>query len=145
MHAFYIIHVWYIDTFYINTHCILVNPLVDREMKVYYVTHVLKQGILKYQNGRYVLTTTNTKSHVLQVYLGAWAKIESAIENESVEFEVVCVSSAILVHIIECQVVVQIVATFKILKLYLKLRVTTFNVYRIMCIVLINHFLILTH
>ena len=50
--------------------CVKLNSLFDCEMKVYYVTQVLKQGI-----------NIKKKSHLLQVHLGAWVKIEIVIEN----------------------------------------------------------------
>jgi len=45
---------------------------------------VLKQGIKTKTicpNVNYILEFRNTKSHLLQVYLGAWVKIEIVIEN----------------------------------------------------------------
>ena len=49
-------------------------------MKVYHVTQVLKQGInIKTMCPNYILKFRNTKSHLLQVYLGTWAKIENHI------------------------------------------------------------------
>jgi len=52
-------------------------------MKVIYVTQVLKQGIyIKTICPYYILEFRNTKSHLLQVYLDAWAKIETVIENQ---------------------------------------------------------------
>jgi len=45
-------------------------------MKVYYVTQVFKQGINNYINEFRI-----TKSLLLQVYLGAWAKLETVNEN----------------------------------------------------------------
>jgi len=51
-------------------------------MKVYYVTQVLKQGInIKTMWLNYILEFRNTQSHLLQVYLGAWVKIEIVIEK----------------------------------------------------------------
>ena len=62
--------------------CVKLNSLFDREMKVYYVTQVYKQGInIKTMCSNYILEFRNTKSHLLQVYLGAWVKIEIVIEN----------------------------------------------------------------
>jgi len=62
--------------------CVQFNSLSDSEMKVYDVTQVLKQGI---QNNTtcpdYKLEFRKMKSHLLQVYLGAWVKIEIVIEN----------------------------------------------------------------
>jgi len=52
--------------------CVKLNSLFDREMNIYYITHMLKQCIN--------IELRNTKSHLLQVYLGAWAKIETVIE-----------------------------------------------------------------
>jgi len=57
------------------------NSLIDSEMKVYYVTQVLKQGInTKRMCPDYILEFRNMKSHLLQVYLGTWIKIEIVIE-----------------------------------------------------------------
>jgi len=51
-------------------------------MNAYYVTQVLKQGInIKTTCRNYILELRNPKSHLLQVYLGAWVKIENVIEN----------------------------------------------------------------
>jgi len=62
--------------------CVKLNLLFDSEMKVYYVTQVLKQGInIKTNCPNYILELRNTKPHLLQVYLGGWAKIETVIEN----------------------------------------------------------------
>jgi len=48
----------------------------------YYVTQVLKQGInISTACPNYILEFSNTKSHLLHVYLGAWAKIENVSEN----------------------------------------------------------------
>ena len=62
--------------------CVKLNPLFDSEMNVYYVTHVLMQGInIKTTCPNYMLKFRNTTSHLLQVYLGAWVKIEIVIKN----------------------------------------------------------------
>ena len=57
--------------------CVKLNALVDSEMKVYYVTHVLKQGnnteTMRTNN---ILEFRNTKLHLLEVYLGSWVKID---------------------------------------------------------------------
>ena len=51
-------------------------------MKGYHVTQVLKQGInIKTMCPNYIIELRNTKSHILQVYLGAWVKLEIVIEN----------------------------------------------------------------
>jgi len=43
---------------------------------------VLKQGInIKTMHPNYILEFRNMNSHLLQVYLGAWVKIEIVIEN----------------------------------------------------------------
>jgi len=48
------------------------NSLFDSEMKVYYVTQVLKEGTnIKTMCPNYNLEFRNMKSHILQVYLGA--------------------------------------------------------------------------
>ena len=52
------------------------------EMKAYYVVQVLKQSInIKMNCPNYTLEFRNKKSHLLKVYLGALAKIETVIEN----------------------------------------------------------------
>ena len=64
--------------------CVKLNSLFDREMKVYYVTQVLKQGTnIKTMRPKYILKFRNTKSHVLPVYLGAWVKIETVIQHRN--------------------------------------------------------------
>ena len=58
------------------------NSLFDSEMKVYYVAQVFKQGIyIKMMCPNYILKFRNTTLLLLQVYLGAWVKIESVIEH----------------------------------------------------------------
>ena len=58
------------------------NSLFDSEMKVYYVAQVLKQGIyIEMMCPNYILKFRYTKLLLLQVYLGAWVKIESVIEQ----------------------------------------------------------------
>jgi len=50
--------------------CVKLNSLFDSEMKVYYVTQVLKQGInIKTMCPNYILELRNTNSHLLRVYL----------------------------------------------------------------------------
>jgi len=64
--------------------CFKWNSLFDREIKVYYAAQVLKQGInikMMCPNYMYILEFRNTNSHLLQVYLGAWIKIETVIEK----------------------------------------------------------------
>ena len=62
--------------------CETLNSLFDSEMKVYYVTQVLKQGTnIKTMCPNYILIFKITKSHLLQVYLGACVKIEIIIGN----------------------------------------------------------------
>jgi len=74
------------------------NSLLNREMKVYYVTQVLKQGIniktklpyyiLEYRNmymySLFLTTYLNLETHT-RIYckscLGAWAKIETVIKK----------------------------------------------------------------
>ena len=57
------------------------NFLFDSEMKVFYVTKVLKQGInIKTRCPNYKLEFRNMTSHLLQVYLGTWVKIKIVIE-----------------------------------------------------------------
>ena len=70
--------------------CVELNALFDSEMKAFTVTQVLKQGInitTMYPN--YILEFRNTKSHLLQVYIGAWVKIDIAIESMSVQLLVI--------------------------------------------------------
>jgi len=51
--------------------CVKLNSLFDSELKVYYVTQVLKQGInIKMMCPNYILKFKNKKLHLLQVYLG---------------------------------------------------------------------------
>ena len=58
--------------------CVKLNALVDSEMKVYYVTQVLKQGNnTETMRTYYILEFRNTKLHLLEVYLGSWVKIDS--------------------------------------------------------------------
>ena len=58
------------------------NSLFDREMKVCYVIQDLKQSInIKTMCVNYILEFRNIISHLLQVYLGVWVKIETVIEN----------------------------------------------------------------
>ena len=58
--------------------CVKLNALVDSEMKVYYVTQVLKQGNnTETMRTNYILEFGNTKLHLLEVYLGSWVKIDS--------------------------------------------------------------------
>jgi len=71
-------------TMYIlNFHdCVKLTSLFDCEMKVFYVTQVLQQGIyIKTMCPNYILKFGNTKSHLLQVFLSVWIKIEIVIEN----------------------------------------------------------------
>jgi len=54
----------------------VLNSLFDRELKVYYVTQVLKQGInIKTMCPNYILESRNKNLLLLQVYLGVWVKI----------------------------------------------------------------------
>ena len=47
-----------------------------------YVTQVLKQWInIKIVCSNYILEIRNTKTHLLKVYLGSLAKIETVIES----------------------------------------------------------------
>jgi len=51
-------------------------------MKVYSVTQVLKRGInIKTMCPNYELEFRNMRSNFFQVYLGAWARILTVIEN----------------------------------------------------------------
>ena len=68
-------------TYILNFMCVKFNSLFEREMKVYYVTQVLQQGInIKTNCNKYILEFGNMKSHLLKVYLGAWVKIEIVFE-----------------------------------------------------------------
>jgi len=54
---------------------------------------VFKQGTnIKPMCPNYTFEFRNTKSHVLQVCLGAWAKIETAIDVLSVKFQVIVIT-----------------------------------------------------
>ena len=61
--------------------CVKLNSLFDSEMKVYYVTQVLKQSINTKMMCPNYIEFRNIKFHLLQVYLGAWVKIQIVIEN----------------------------------------------------------------
>jgi len=62
--------------------CVKLNLLFDSEMKVCYVTQVFKQNTnIKTMCPNYIPKFRNTQSHLLQVYLGAWVKVEIVIEN----------------------------------------------------------------
>jgi len=66
--------------------CVKLNSLFYREMKNYCVTKAFKQGVyIKTVRPNYILVFRHTKSHLLKVYLGAWVKIETVIENKSVK------------------------------------------------------------
>jgi len=55
--------------------CVKLNSLFDSEMKVYYATQVFKQGInIKTMYPNYIHKFRNMKSHLLQVYVGVWAR-----------------------------------------------------------------------
>jgi len=58
--------------------CVKLYSSFDMELTVYYVT----QGInIKTMCPYYILEFRNTTLHLLQVYLGAWAKIGTVIKN----------------------------------------------------------------
>ena len=62
--------------------CVKLNSLFDRDMTVHYITQVLKQGTnIKMICPNYILEFRNTKSYLLQVYLGTRVKIVIVIEN----------------------------------------------------------------
>ena len=62
--------------------CVQFNSLFDREVNVYCVTRELKQGInIKMKCPNYILEFRNMNSNLLQVYLGAYANVETVIEN----------------------------------------------------------------
>jgi len=89
--------------------CVKLNSLFDREMKIFLVTEVLKQGIkLKTMCPNYKLELRNMNSHRKSCLLNHWP-------------------SAILVNIVLCKLVVSFVASFEIGKFYLKIRITTFK------------------
>jgi len=57
-------------------------------MKVFSVTQVLKQGInIKTMCPNYILEFRNTRSHLLQVYLSVWVKIEIVIKKNQNYFQ----------------------------------------------------------
>ena len=57
--------------------------LFNTEMKVYYVTQAFAVvANIKMMRPNYIPELRDTKSHSLQVYLGAWVKIETDIENQ---------------------------------------------------------------
>ena len=79
----------------------------------------------------YILEYINTWP---QIYLDAWAKIEIVIENHVCLIVGHCYytfSSAIPAQIVKCNIVVLFVATFKIWTFFLKIRITTFNVWHV--------------
>jgi len=81
------------------------NSLFDSQMKVYCVTKVLRQCVnTKTTCHNYIFDFRNTKTHLLQVYLGAWIIIEIVINN--------CWSIAFIVHIVYCNVVVYLYRLF---------------------------------
>jgi len=62
--------------------CVQLSSLFDRAKKVYYVTQVLNHCInSKSVCPNYKPDFRNTTSHLLQIYLGAQAKIETVIEK----------------------------------------------------------------
>ena len=97
--------------------CVKLNSLFDSEKKVYNVTQVLKQGInikMMCPNYMYILEFRNTNSHLLQVYLGAWAKIETVIK--------------IKVLVIVIMVFKRYPSTYCLIwTFYLQIRITTFK------------------
>jgi len=63
--------------------CVKLNSLFDSEIKVYCVTQVFKQCItINTMCPDYILEVGNTISHLLQIYLGAWVKVEHVVENQ---------------------------------------------------------------
>ena len=57
-------------------------------MKVFSVSQVLKQGInIKTMCPYYILEFRNMTSHLLQVYLGVWVKIEIVIKKNQNYFQ----------------------------------------------------------
>ena len=67
--------------------CVKLNSLCDREMNLYYITYVLNQCInIKTMCPNYIHELRNTNSHLLQVYLGAWAKIET-VKDRAICYE----------------------------------------------------------
>ena len=72
--------------------CVKLNPLFDNETTVYYVTQVLMHSInINKICSNYILEFRNTNSHVLQVYLGVWVRIEIGIENMFVTLIVIVI------------------------------------------------------
>ena len=67
--------------------CVKLNWSFDRELKVYYVTQVIKQSInIKTMCTYYVFEFRNTKFLLLQVYLGTLINIEIVIETQDYSF-----------------------------------------------------------
>ena len=57
-------------------------------MKVFSVTQVLKQGInINTMCPNYILEFRNMTSHLLQVYLGVWVKIEIVLKKNQNYFQ----------------------------------------------------------
>jgi len=74
-----------LSTYVLNVHlCKKMNSLVDSEMKVYYVSEVLKQGTnIKTMYPNYIFEFKNTNSHLLHVYPDTWTKIETVTAKSS--------------------------------------------------------------
>jgi len=69
--------------------CVKLNSLFDREMNVYYITHVLNQCInIKTMCSNYILELRNTK-----VYLGTLANIETVIVTHVCSLVIVIIGS----------------------------------------------------
>ena len=87
--------------------CVKLNSLFDSEMKVYYVTQVLKEGINIKKEITFIESLSRRVGQDRNCYrksclLNCWSLL---LKN----------SSTIQVHIVLCKVDVSFVATFKIL------------------------------
>ena len=75
----------------------------------------------------YIVQLRNTNSHLLQVYLGAWSKIEISIEIMSVELLII--DNTRFKHYPStyclCKVDISFEPTFKLLTFYFNIRITT--------------------
>ena len=62
--------------------CVKLNLLFNSEMKVSYITYVLKHCInIKTVCPNYILELRSTNSHFFQVFIREWVKIEIVINN----------------------------------------------------------------
>ena len=62
--------------------CVQLNLIFNSGMKDNYVTQMLEQGInIETMCPTYILEISNTNYLIIEVFLGAWVKFETAIEN----------------------------------------------------------------